>query len=753
MKNENIFFTDKSEIGLIHKPITPEPKKFWSGAKVGEYKDITDIAKAVREFVKTKYPKSKFSVTTEKYSGGRSLSVTLMSAPFNPIVDDKFWSVSTDNKKYYSINQFYIETSEALSSEAKKVFSEIREFYNQFNYNNSDPQTDYFSVGFYETLAIGRWDKGFEQTASKSKTPAPKRTPNPLPEKGGSEAKYNIGDKVNYKTSKGSEDGIVKRVKYVASKTAYLYTVTNPRGGDYNIWESNILFKIFGEKPEPKFKVGQTVKIKGRSQKYIIKSFSLDSENEFVYEGEYTETGDLFPLFENLIELSKDDMPENPNIIINNLEIYPELLPELTFFETLGFIEHLGNGWRLPTEEELRTIIYPNKSNIPFVNKKVVWSSTDVEKKRGEDLSNNVKIFAFAEAFGKKGITSATNKNTDQYGIAVKDIYKRQPQPTPTPEPTPKEENSSLSLAIDELKETNDLLWEMYIDSDDNVLKKELRLSANDNSFAINEFSADLFFDPEKFLNNYFERATEKIAYDNTELSKEEFKKITNSNSFKNWFGDFTDNKNLLNDKLVSKVLKTDLNPKLLEPLIVYHGTWNKSHFSRFKFNKFPIIYFASNKSYAEWFANIGTGIIYECFLDIKFLCDFRILGLGEVTWSELSDFLQKKYGVLLPQSNTNKKTYVWDWIRKDAPEFKLINTIKEFGFTGMAHIENNPQDKLPNGDENTTTAYMIFKPEQAKLVRYVESSNAFTDILFMKKGGSIKHKKSLLDEIKNLKF
>jgi hypothetical protein len=694
MKNENIFFTDKSEIGLTHTSITPEPKKFWSGAKVGELADITDIAKAVREYVKKKYPKCKFSVTTEKYSGGRGLGVILMSAPFNPIVNDKFWSVSTDNNnKYYSVNQHHIEKSEALSNDAKNLFTDIRSFYNQFNYNDSDPNTDYFSVGFYDTLAIGRWDKGFEQTASKSKTPAPKKTPNPTPEKSGSEPKYNIGDKVNYKTSKGSEDGTVKRVKYVASKTAYLYTVINPRGGEYNIWESNILFKVFEETPE-----------------------------------------------------------KNP-IIIDSLEVYPELLPELTFFETIGFIEHLGDGWRLPTIEELRTILYPSNSKIPFADKKTLWSSTDVDKKRGEDLSNNVKIFAFADAFGKKGILSATNKNTDQYAIAVRDVSKRQPKPTPTPAPIPKEEDSSLALAIEELKETNDLLWEMYIDSDDTDLKKELRLSANDNSFAITEFSEDLFFEPETFLNNYFEKITQKIAYDDTPISKEEFTEITNSKPFKNWFGDFTNNDKLLNDKLVSKVLKMDLNPKLIEPLIVYHGTWGRVNFSRFKFNKFPIIYFATNKSYAQWFANLGTGIMYECFLDIKFLCDLRVLGLNQVTWKELSDFLRGYYGVILPQSNTNKKTYVWDWIRKDAPEFKLINTIKEFGFTGMAHIENNPQDLLPNGEHNTTTAYMIFRPEQAKLVRYVENSNAFTDILFMKKGGSLKSKMSLLDEIKKLKF
>jgi len=736
MRNEEIFFTDKSEIGLTHTPIMSEPKKFWSGAKVGEYRDITDIAKAVREYVKTKYPKSKFSVTTEKYSGGRALNVALISAPFNPIKDDSYWQVSSDNKKYYSINQFYIETSEALTDEAKKLFVDIRSFYNQFNYDNSDPQTDYYSVGFSESLYIGRWDKGFEQTASKSKTPVPKRTPNPLPEKGGSEAKYNIGDKVNYKTSKGSEDGTVEMVKYVASKTAYLYTVTNPRGGNYNIWESNILFKVFGETPEtpkPKFKVGQTVIIKGRPQKYIIKDIPVYSGGDYIYEGKYTETGDLFPLFEDLIELASEKI-EIPST------------DKRTWNGTFKVGDKVKVRWDFSTD------LGSGASKVEYNSNDNNFTITKIDKQQAtpykEDKKGN-NIGGFMRNENPSGYLYVLNNGQMWEG---KDLELAVLTPK-MPEPTPKKEDSSLSLAIDELKETNDLLWEMYIDSDDDVLKKELRLSANDNSFAINEFSADLFFDPEKFLNNYFEKATEKIAYDNTEVSKEEFKKITNSNSFKNWFGDYTDNKKLLNDKLVSKVLKTDLNPKLLEPLIVYHGTWNKSHFSRFKFNKFPIIYFASNKSYAEWFANIGAGIIYECFLDIKFLCDFRVLGLGKVTWSGLSDFLEKFYGVILPQSNINKKTYVWDWIRNDAPEFKLINTIKEFGFTGMAHIENNPQDLLPNGDENTTTAYMIFNPEQAKLVRYVESSNAFSNIFFMKKGGSIKSEKSLLQEIKNLKF
>jgi hypothetical protein len=310
--------------------------------------------------------------------------------------------------------------------------------------------------------------------------------------------------------------------------------------------------------------------------------------------------------------------------------------------------------------------------------------------------------------------------------------------------------NDSLSEAIQLLKEENDLANEMAMGSDDPELRREVRVSTNENSMAINDFSADLFFDPEKFMNEYFDRATKKHSYDNSDLTAEEFQQITNTPEFINWFGDFR--KPLLENNFVSKVIKPELD-NTREPLIVYHGTWNKTHFSRFKFKKFPVIYFATNKSYAEWFAKMGSGIIYQCFLDIKHLCDFRELGLKPITWSELNDYLSKKYGFFLPERDTKGASLpAWAWIRNDAPQLLLINTIKEQGFTGMRHIEDNPQDILPNGEKNTTTAYMIFSPEQAKLVRYVASSNVFTDIFFMKRGGKIFNKR-LHEKIKNFKF
>jgi hypothetical protein len=95
-------------------------------------------------------------------------------------------------------------------------------------------------------------------------------------------------------------------------------------------------------------------------------------------------------------------------------------------------------------------------------------------------------------------------------------------------------ENNSLQEAISQLRDENDAMSEMYLNSEDPSLRKELRESSNENSTAINDFSADLFFEPQKFMNQYFNRATEKFSYDNSELSNEEFAKIIESDEFKN---------------------------------------------------------------------------------------------------------------------------------------------------------------------------------------------------------------------------
>ena len=51
-------------------------------------------------------------------------------------------------------------------------------------------------------------------------------------------------------------------------------------------------------------------------------------------------------------------------IIIDHLEIWPEDLGKLNWQEAAAKLKELGPGWRLPTLEEIKNILYPNRNKI-----------------------------------------------------------------------------------------------------------------------------------------------------------------------------------------------------------------------------------------------------------------------------------------------------------------------------------------------------------------------------------------------------
>lgn len=114
--------------------------------------DITEIASLIREQLKKEFPKCKFAVTTSRYSMGQSLTVNLMTAPFDAYAGADVFS---------SVNHFHLANSERYTPEAKVVLLRAVEIANQFNYNNSDSMTDYYDVNFSFSLELGKWNKPF----------------------------------------------------------------------------------------------------------------------------------------------------------------------------------------------------------------------------------------------------------------------------------------------------------------------------------------------------------------------------------------------------------------------------------------------------------------------------------------------------------------------------------------------------------------------------------------------------------------
>lgn len=151
----------------------------WEGKNYNGDLDITEIAKLIREDLKIKYPKCRFSITTEKYSGGRALNLVLTVADFKVFVEpnrevasmiydrnycrsaEEFMEAWGDQikKGHRGVNQYYIKDDYTLTDEAKEMMTYCKDLADSFNFDDSDAQVDYFHTNFYMHLGIGKWDK------------------------------------------------------------------------------------------------------------------------------------------------------------------------------------------------------------------------------------------------------------------------------------------------------------------------------------------------------------------------------------------------------------------------------------------------------------------------------------------------------------------------------------------------------------------------------------------------------------------
>jgi hypothetical protein len=57
------------------------------------------------------------------------------------------------------VNEYWYH--EHFTGKAKAFLKELMEAANVGNHDNSDPQTDYFDVGFYTSINVGQWDKPY----------------------------------------------------------------------------------------------------------------------------------------------------------------------------------------------------------------------------------------------------------------------------------------------------------------------------------------------------------------------------------------------------------------------------------------------------------------------------------------------------------------------------------------------------------------------------------------------------------------
>jgi len=132
------------------------------GSKYDRSIDIVEIAKRVRADVKTAVDEGRLpapfavGVRVQKYSGGRSLHVTIKDMPGDIFSSDFIaWYVANPHASFHDAPARYVP-------EARAVLDCIKEIVGAYNHDGSDISTDYFNVNFYEHISF---DEALERSS------------------------------------------------------------------------------------------------------------------------------------------------------------------------------------------------------------------------------------------------------------------------------------------------------------------------------------------------------------------------------------------------------------------------------------------------------------------------------------------------------------------------------------------------------------------------------------------------------------
>lgn len=119
------------------------------GKKYDYNLDIKEIAKRVRKQIKEKFPDITVSVTIRRFSGGQSMDMEIKKLPFIPY-SFAFIDLIEQQQTIHPKTDHLIRTNQSMYNEAyTKLVDALKSMANAYNYDNSDPMTDYFDVNFY----------------------------------------------------------------------------------------------------------------------------------------------------------------------------------------------------------------------------------------------------------------------------------------------------------------------------------------------------------------------------------------------------------------------------------------------------------------------------------------------------------------------------------------------------------------------------------------------------------------------------
>lgn len=128
----------------------------WEGSHYKNTRDLktSEIAKLIKKELDIEFNEAaKFSVTTDVFSGGSSINVTITDLSFIPYTEH-FLTHLKAGKSIEDYNEEnhdqYNRYSNRFNDEFNTLIKKVERIANQYNFDDSDSQTDYFHVRYYE---------------------------------------------------------------------------------------------------------------------------------------------------------------------------------------------------------------------------------------------------------------------------------------------------------------------------------------------------------------------------------------------------------------------------------------------------------------------------------------------------------------------------------------------------------------------------------------------------------------------------
>lgn len=128
----------------------------WTGSKykLTENLSTSEISKLIKKELEIEFEGiAKFSVTSDVYSGGSSINVSMYDVSFNPYNEQflkAFQSGQTISDYEAEHRDSWNRNPDRFNEEFKATIAKVKNITNQYNFDDSDSQSDYFHRGYYD---------------------------------------------------------------------------------------------------------------------------------------------------------------------------------------------------------------------------------------------------------------------------------------------------------------------------------------------------------------------------------------------------------------------------------------------------------------------------------------------------------------------------------------------------------------------------------------------------------------------------